>query len=152
MEFDIYGSVENPWFNATQVAELISYNTSSYNIGKLLRLVRERDKKISRIDASARTLGTGRSKGQRRFRDIWMINEDGVYDILMRSNTEIAKFVREEFRDLLKRMRRSGGLRTKDEFSSRLINYDLMYLALEKHPHNDRKATEYYEQLKENQQ
>ena len=149
MEFDIYGSVENPWFNATQVAELISYNTSSYNIGKLLRLVRERDKKQYRVKVPyhSRTLGTGM-----RFRTIWMINEDGVYDILMRSNTEIAKFVREVFRDLLKRMRRSGGLRTKDEFNSRLINYDLMYMALEKYPHNDKKATEYYEQLKENQQ
>ena len=64
-EFVIYGTAQNPWFKAKDVAEWIEYDTSSIN--KLISSVDE-------DEAARRNLPT--SSGSK---ETWFLSENGVY-------------------------------------------------------------------------
>jgi len=108
-EFDIYGDVDEPWFLATQVAEAINYGRN--DMDKLMRLVYKEDKTLIRISSQKKVRGTSRGQGVGGGNpNKWMINEDGFFDILMRSNVPIARDLRYELRIFLKELRRRGRL------------------------------------------
>ena len=106
-KFDIYGDVDNPWFMVKQIAEAIDY--SSNNTHWLIRLVRDCDKIRVKMHVSDSSSSTVTSRA-RRTQTVWMINEDGFFDILMRSNVPIARDLRYELRIFLKELRRRGRL------------------------------------------
>lgn len=90
-EFVIYGTVQDPWFRAKDVAEWIEYDTSSIN--KLISSVDE-DEKDRKI---VPTLGGNQ--------ETWFLSENGVYELLMQSRKPIAKEFKKEVKKLLKAIR-----------------------------------------------
>lgn len=90
-EFVIYGTVQDPWFKAKDVAEWIEYDTSSIN--KLISSVDE-DEKDRKI---VPTLGGNQ--------ETWFLSENGVYEVLMQSRKPIAKEFKKEVKKLLKAIR-----------------------------------------------
>lgn len=90
-EFVIYGTIQNPWFKAKDVAEWIEYDTSSIN--KLISSVDE-------DEAARRNIPT--SSGAK---ETWFLSENGVYEVLMQSRKPIAKEFKKEVKKLLKAIR-----------------------------------------------
>lgn len=90
-EFVIYGTVQNPWFKAKDVAEWIEYDTSSIN--KLISGVDE--------DEAAR-INLPTSSGAK---ETWFLSENGVYEVLMQSRKPVAKEFKKEIKKLLKAIR-----------------------------------------------
>ncbi len=94
-EFTLYGTVEEPLFLAKDVAEWIEYDLSSIN--KLVQNVDDEEKVRSIIP----TLG-----GEQ---EMWMLTEDGVYEVLMQSRKPKAKLFKKEVKSILKSIRLNGG-------------------------------------------
>lgn len=94
-EFILYGTVEEPLFLAKDVAEWIEYDLSSIN--KLVQNVDDEEKVRSIIP----TLG-----GEQ---EMWMLTEDGVYEVLMQSRKPKAKLFKKEVKSILKSIRLNGG-------------------------------------------
>ena len=106
-EFVIYGTAQNPWFKAKDVAEWIEYDTSSIN--KLISSVDE-------DEAGRRNLPT--SSGSK---ETWFLSENGVYEVLMQSRKPVAKEFKKEIKKLLKAIRtRQIVVRSKDEIKLEL--------------------------------
>ena len=81
-ELNIYGSVDEPLFLAKDVAEWIEYTKTSqgyYNVSKMLQVVNEDEKLLSQLVIGGQT------------REVWMLTEDGLYELLMQSRKPIAK-------------------------------------------------------------
>ena len=93
-EFKIYGSIDNPLFLAKDVANWIEYDSTS--TAKMLKTVDEDEKLIGTLFLS----------GQNR--EVSMITEDGLYEILMLSRKPIAKEFKKEVKKILKQMRLTG--------------------------------------------
>lgn len=94
-EFILYGTVEEPLFLAKDVAEWIEYDLSSIN--KLVQNVDDEEKVRSIIP----TLG-----GEQ---EMWMLTEDGVYEVLMQSRKPKVKLFKKEVKSILKSIRLNGG-------------------------------------------
>lgn len=94
-EFILYGTVEESLFLAKDVAEWIEYDLSSIN--KLVQNVDDEEKVRSIIP----TLG-----GEQ---EMWMLTEDGVYEVLMQSRKPKAKLFKKEVKSILKSIRLNGG-------------------------------------------
>lgn len=92
-QFRIYGDADNPLFLAKDVAEWIEYTGRS---GQLLEAVDDDEKLTHTIYAS----------GQNR--EMWMLTEDGLYEVLMQSRKPIAKEFKREVKRILKSIRRDG--------------------------------------------
>lgn len=75
--FKIYGTVDEPLFLAKNIAEMIEYDLTSVN--KMLKLVDEEEK----LNGSIFLAG--------QIRNVSMVTEDGLYEILMKSDKPIAK-------------------------------------------------------------
>lgn len=93
--FKIYGSIDEPLFLAKDVAEWIEYDKSSMN--KMLNKVDE-DEKVRNI---VPTLGGAQ--------EMWLLTEDGLYEVLMQSRKPIAKQFKKEVKKILKQIRQTGG-------------------------------------------
>lgn len=89
-QFNIYGDVENPLFLAKDVATWIEHSNTS----KMLDMVDEGEKIMRQTKDS---LG--------RQNDATFITEDGLYEILMRSDKPIAKQFKTQVKKLLKDLR-----------------------------------------------
>jgi len=113
-EFDIYGLVEDPWFLAKNVAEVIGYRRGE--VDTILKLVNSRDRIKTRVTSDTVSSGV-RSRGNNLTRQMWLINERGFYDVLMRSGMDISNELRDELAKILYRMRRSGNLSSLEKFS-----------------------------------
>lgn len=74
-QFKVYGTAAEPLFLATGVAEIIGHT----NVSEMLRAVDE-DEKLTSVIFRA---------GQNR--SVWMLTEDGLYEVLMQSRKPIAK-------------------------------------------------------------
>jgi len=144
-EFDIYGDVDDPWFNATQVARAIDY--SGGNTGQMMRLVHPDDK--MRCDVKVPEESRGRySVRVTRTRNIWMINENGLFDILMRSDKPISRDLRMGLRNILKSLRRKGYLSSMEQFLQ-LSQTDISEVMILVHTYNisPQYAVRYYTNL-----
>lgn len=98
-EFRIYGTVENPLFLAKDVAEWIGHNKPS----ELIRNVDKDEKLLAIISHS----------GQNR--EMWLLTEDGLYEVLMQSRKPIAKEFKKKVKEILKDIRKTGGHVSNEE-------------------------------------
>ena len=94
-DFKIYGSIDEPLFLAKDVAEWIEYDKSSIN--KMLNKIDE-DEKVRNI---VPTLGGAQ--------EMWLLTENGLYEVLMQSRKPIAKQFKKEVKKILKQIRKTGG-------------------------------------------
>ena len=92
-EIDVWGSVECPLFRASDVAEWIGHS----DISTMLKMV-DNDEKLTQ------TLFVS---GQRR--EVWMLTEDGLYEVLMHSRKKVAKQFRKGVKKILHEIRTKGG-------------------------------------------
>lgn len=92
-DFKIYGTVENPLFLAKDVAEWIEHSDSN--------------KMIKSVDEDEKLIGTLFLAGQHR--EVAMLTEDGLYEVLMQSRKPIAKAFKKEVKEILKQIRKTGG-------------------------------------------
>lgn len=93
--FTIYGTKEEPLFRAKDVAEWIDYGER--NVTKMTANVDEEEKLCIQIVIT----------GQRR--EVLMLTEDGLYEVLMTSQKPIAKQFKKEVKKILKQIRQTGG-------------------------------------------
>lgn len=105
-QFDVYGSVEEPLFVATDVATIINHPNTS----ELVKIVDDDEKLTSTILRS----------GQNR--EVWLLTESGLYEVLMQSRKPIAKEFKRGVKAILKEIRTNGGyLATTQEDTPELI-------------------------------
>lgn len=90
-ELTVYGNAENPLFLAKDVAEWIEYDVSSLN------------KLVNTVDEDERLVGTLFRSGQNR--QVWMLTESGLYEVLMQSRKPIAKQFKKGVKAILKEIR-----------------------------------------------
>lgn len=91
-EFKIYGDIENPLFLAKDVANWIEHT----DLSRMVNMVDDNEK-------LKRTLFVS---GQNR--EMWLLTEDGVYEVLMQSRKPIAKAFKKEVKIILKTIRQNG--------------------------------------------
>ena len=91
-EFKIYGDIENPLFLAKDVANWIEHT----DLSRMVNMVDDNEK-------LKRTLFVS---GQNR--EMWLLTEDGVYEVLMQSRKPIAKAFKKEVKQILKTIRLNG--------------------------------------------
>ena len=94
-ELTVYGSAENPLFLAKDVAEWIEFDINQ--VGKMLQTVDD-DEKLT-----VTLLRSGQN------RQVWMLTENGLYEVLMQSRKPIAKQFKKGVKAILKEIRTKGG-------------------------------------------
>lgn len=95
----MYGSIEEPWFMAKDVAEWIDYSKGAngkYKLSQMTKTVDDEEKGVYNVD----TLGG--------IQELTFITEDGLYDLCMLSRKPIAKEMRKEIKAYLKSIRKTG--------------------------------------------
>lgn len=92
-EIDVWGSIENPMFRASDIAEWIGHS----NIASMMEMLDEDEKGLR----NAYTLGGVQS--------VWFVTEDGLYEILMRSRKKVAKQFKKGVKKILHEIRTKGG-------------------------------------------
>lgn len=108
-KFEMYGTIENPLFLAKSVGEWIDYDLTSIN------------KMVSKVDEDEKLNGTIFLSGQNR--EVTMLTEDGLYEVLMQSRKPIAKKLKKEIKKILKQMRLTGGSVVKGREVDFIENY-----------------------------
>ena len=93
-EVKIYGDFENPLFVAQDVADWLEYDKSSIN------------KMLANVDESEKLVGKIFRSGQNR--DVTMLTEDGLYEVLMLSTKPNAKPFKKQVKEILKTIRKTG--------------------------------------------
>lgn len=110
----VYGTMEEPLFLAKDVAEMIDYaktGAGAYNVSVMLQTVDEDEKLLRKIFVPAQnakkdkeeSVSTMLVSGQSR--EVWMLTEHGLYEVLMQSRKPIAKEFKRAVKDLLKDIR-----------------------------------------------
>lgn len=89
----MYGSIDNPYFMATDVAKWIEHS----NARSMIKTVDEDEKGVNNVY----TPGGVQSK--------WFLTEDGLYECCMQSRKPIAKQMKKEIKKYLKQIRKTGG-------------------------------------------
>ena len=90
----VYGDIKKPLFLAADVAEWIGYSRTgngSYNVSVMVKTVDDDEKMIRKITIF----------GQKR--DVLVLTEVGLYQVLMQSRKPIAKEVKKEIKKILKK-------------------------------------------------
>ena len=57
---------------------------------------------------------------------MWLLTEDGLYEVLMQSRKPIAKQFKKEVKEILKSIRKSGAYLTKEKINELVNNPDLL--------------------------
>lgn len=97
-QFKVYGTADEPMFLAKDVAEWIDYSKredGSYQVGQMIKSIDE-DEKISTVN-------------NLNGKQMWFLTEDGLYEVLMQSRKPIAKQFKKKVKEILKRLRKTGG-------------------------------------------
>lgn len=120
-QFEVYGTPQEPLFVATDVARMIEHTQPS----KLVQMVEEDEKQMGTIFLS----------GQNR--EVWMLTENGLYEVLMQSRKPIAKQFKKGVKEILKEIRTNGGyISTQQEDTPEIIMARALQVAqstIEKH-------------------
>lgn len=90
--FKIYGDIENPLFLARDVASWIGHT----DLSRMVNMIDD-DEKLKR---------TLYVSGQNR--EMWLLTEDGLYEVLMQSRKPIAKTFKRKIKEILKTIRKKG--------------------------------------------
>lgn len=107
-QFRVYGTVEEPLFVANDVADWIEHS----NVTEMLRGIDDDEKLISTI------LRAGQN------RQMNMLTENGLYEVLMQSRKPIAKQFKKEVKEILKTIRKHGIYATDNVIDNILNNPD----------------------------
>ncbi|WP_459501110.1 BRO-N domain-containing protein [Bacillus sp. C1] len=108
--FKVYGTVEEPYFLAKDVAEWIGHT----NLTMMLKAVDDEEKvKLNNNYLEGRTGGNG----------TMFLTEDGIYEVLMQSRKPIAKQRKKEVKQILKQIRLTGGVVQTDREAEFIENY-----------------------------
>lgn len=94
-QFTVYGTAENPLFSTKEIADIIEYSAS--NSSKLTNLVDD--------DEKVRNIITTPGGNQ----EIWLLTEDGLYEVLFQSRKPIAKQFKKGVKQILHEVRTTGG-------------------------------------------
>ena len=95
-EINVYGSADNPYFFAKDVAEWLELS----NVSDM----------ISRIDEEERSKFNLGRQGEG-----WFLTEDGLYEVLFQSRKPIAKQFKKGVKEILKSIRRTGEFSTRKQ-------------------------------------
>lgn len=107
-KFDIYGSVEEPWFLAKDVADWIEHTQT-------VRM-------IEKIDDCEKGMNIIHTLGGNQ--EMWCLTEDGMNEVLMQSRKPKAKEVKKEIKQILKDIRKHGAYMTPEKIEEVLLNPD----------------------------
>ena len=88
----LYGSIDNPWFMASDVSDWIEHS----NVRMMLKKIEDDEKGVNNVY----TLGGVQEK--------WFLTEDGLYEVCMQSRKPIAKEMKKEIKKYLKSIRLTG--------------------------------------------
>lgn len=117
-EFDIYNTIEDPLFLATEIGKIIDYSVG--NISHMLNCVDESEKIL--INVPGRTIVTS---GRRHNTQKWFLTEYGLYEVLMQSRKPIAKRFKTKVKQILKDLRLHGKVEREFDFDNMFKPYDL---------------------------
>lgn len=117
--FRIYGDFENPLFLARDVAEWIDYSFKDKTRG-----IRNTNMMIQGIDEEEKLVAKVLSSGQ--LREMWMLTEDGLYEVLMQSTKPIAKQFKKEVKEILRSVRKYGAYMTDETLKQALTSPDFI--------------------------
>ena len=105
-EIDVYGTIEEPLFRAKDVADWIAHS----DVHKMIAAVDE-DEKVRKIIP---TLGGNQ--------EVWMLTENGLYEVLMLSRKKEAKLFKKGVKKVLHEIRTKGGyIATRQDDSPEMI-------------------------------
>lgn len=105
-KIQLYGSIESPWFMATDVANWIEHS----NARSMIKLIDSDEKGVKNVY----TLGGIQSK--------WFLTEDGLYEVCMQSRKPIAKQMKKEIKKYLKSIRLTGAAIPEGN-EQKMVNY-----------------------------
>ncbi len=105
-EINVYGSDEEPLFLAKDIAEWLE----NKNPSQMLNLVDDDEKGLYKVYTP------GGRQNQ------WLVTEDGLYEICMRSNLPKAKKVRKFIKSILKEIRTKGFVATNNNTNYEIAN------------------------------
>lgn len=105
--FRIFGTFEEPLFLAKDVAMLID----NLQPTQMVEVVDDSEKLMCSINIS----------GQNR--QVWMITEDGLYEVLMLSRKPVAKDFKKQVKEILKTIRKTGGYVASNRESEFVAKY-----------------------------
>lgn len=108
--FRVYGTIDEPLFLAKDVAEWIEHT----DLSRMVDLVDEGEK-------LKRTLYVS---GQNR--EVWLLTEDGLYEVLMQSRKPIAKQFKKKVKEILHAIRKHGAYMTYTTLEQALTNPDFL--------------------------
>lgn len=100
MEFNIYGTWEEPLFLAKDIAEFIKHS----NVSKMLNTVDEEERVLQTCEVTNSYI----SSKARNTQKMWFLTEYGVYEVLMQSRQPIAREFKQEIKGILKDIRLKG--------------------------------------------
>lgn len=105
-QFTVYGTKEEPLFLSKDVASMIEHS----DVSTMMRTVDDDEKLLQTMFAS----------GQKR--QVWMLTENGLYEVLMQSRKPVAKEFKKGVKRILKEIRQNGGyIATTQEDSEETI-------------------------------
>lgn len=104
-QIDVYGSVEEPWFKAKDIAEWLEHTDTTM----MLRSIDVDEKGTKNVWTNY---------GNQR---VTMVTEDGLYEILMLSRKPIAKEFKRGVKKILKELRTKGHVETKPMSTAQML-------------------------------
>lgn len=99
----MYGTIETPLFLASDVADWIDYSKNpngSRQTSKMVKSIDEDEKQVVKLLPPDNV----------QARDCIVLTEDGLYEVCMQSRKPIAKQMKKEIKNYLKRIRLTGGI------------------------------------------
>lgn len=118
---NVYGSFENPLFLAKDVAEWIEYRKTPNGIYDVFNLLKS-------IDEDEKLMRTLFVSGQNR--NVWMLTENGLYEVLMQSRKPIAKGFKKGIKEMLKSIRKHGIYATPQKLHEMLAKPESIVIML----------------------
>ena len=105
-QFTVYGTPEAPLFLAKDISTILEHSDTR--------------KMVASVDDDEKLMGTLFLAGQNR--QVWMLTEGGLYEVLMQSRKPIAKTFKKEVKEILREIRTKGGyISIKEDDTPELI-------------------------------
>lgn len=105
-QFTVYGTPEDPLFLAKDISTILEHSDTR--------------KMVASVDEDEKLMGTLFLAGQNR--QVWMLTEGGLYEVLMQSRKPIAKTFKKEVKGILREIRTKGGyISVKEDDTPELI-------------------------------
>ena len=105
-QFTVYGTPEAPLFLAKDISTILEHSDTR--------------KMVASVDEDEKLMGTLFLACQNR--QVWMLTEGGLYEVLMQSRKPIAKTFKKEVKEILREIRTKGGyISIKEDDTPELI-------------------------------